>query len=89
MNRTTTLAVLAAALLASSPLLAQDAQERPVPPETALKASEIIARIESRPDFRYLDEVGWDEQGYYEIIYFTNDKARVEIKINPVTGEPV
>lgn len=65
------------------------AQDRTLPPDNALKASEIIARIEARNDFRYLDEAQWDQDGYYEIVYFTGDKARVEIRINPVTGEPL
>ena len=73
----------------SAPLNAQDAERPVIPPQDALKASEIIARVEARNDFRYLDEVDWDEEGYYEIVYFTNDKAKVEMKIDPVTGEPI
>jgi len=74
---------------ASAPLIAQDAERPAIPPQDALKASEIIARVETRNDFRYLDEVDWDEEGYYEIVYFTKDKAKVEMKIDPITGEPI
>jgi len=60
----------------------------PIPPETGMKLSEIIARIETRDQFRYVSEVDWDEDGFYRVIYFTADKAKVEINIDPATGEP-
>lgn len=73
------------ATLASSVAIAQD--RSPIPPENARKLSEILATIEQRNDFRYVSEVEWDEDGYYDIIYFTGDKAKVEIKIDAVTGQ--
>lgn len=82
------------AILASAAMLgmatvahAQDGRDK-LPPENGPKASEIIAKIEGRPDFRYLESVDWDEQGYYEITYHTSDKAKVEIKIDGTTGQP-
>ena len=60
----------------------------PIPAEKSLKLSEIIAKIEQRDQFRYIDEIDWDEDGVYDVIYYTSDKAKVEIKIDPVTGEP-
>jgi Peptidase propeptide and YPEB domain len=60
----------------------------PIPPEKSLKLSEIIAKIERRDQFRYVDEIEWDEDGVYDVIYYTSDKAKVEIKIDPVSGEP-
>ena len=68
-------------------VLAQSAPA-PLPPENGLKLSEIIAKVEQRDQFRYVSEVDWDEEGYYDVIYFTSDKAKVEIKIDPVTGQP-
>ncbi len=65
---------------------AQTAQP-PIPPEKAMKLSEIIAKVEGRDQFRYIDQIDWDEDGYYDIVYFTSDKAKVEIKLDPVTGE--
>jgi hypothetical protein len=59
----------------------------PIPPEKAMKLSEIVAKVEGRDQFRYIDQIDWDEDGYYDIVYFTSDKAKVEIKIDPVTGE--
>ena len=68
-------------------VLAQSAPA-PLPPENVLKLSEIIAKVEQRDQFRYVSEVDWDEEGFYDVIYFTSDKAKVEIKIDPVTGQP-
>ncbi|MDH6230556.1 putative membrane protein YkoI [Mesorhizobium soli] len=59
-----------------------------VPAENAIKLSEIIAKVEKRPQFRYLSEISWETDGYYDITYYTTDKAKVEIKIDPKTGEP-
>ncbi|WEX10025.1 PepSY domain-containing protein [Chelativorans sp. AA-79] len=89
MNRRTMLALSSATVIACTPLHAQTLEEEAIPPENAMKVSEIVAKIEARPDFRYLDEVDWDGDGYYQITYFTNDKAKVEMRINPVTGEPI
>lgn len=60
---------------------------RPGPPEGSMKLSQIIDKIEARPQFQYIDEVDWDSDGYYEVTYYTTDKAKVEIKIDPKTGE--
>jgi hypothetical protein len=89
MIRKMTLVLSVAGLLAASPLTAVAQEDDRIPPENALKASEIIARVEARDDLRYLDEVDWDDDGFYEIVYYTMDKARVELKINPLTGEPM
>jgi hypothetical protein len=71
----------------SGPALAQE--RSPLPPENAMKLSQIIAAVEQRPDFRFVSEVDWEEEGYYEITYFTSDQAKVEIRIDPVTGKPL
>lgn len=65
------------------------AQEQPrIPPDNAMKLSQIVANVEKRQDFRYVDEIEWNEGGYYDVTYFTTDKAKVEIKYNAVSGEP-
>lgn len=79
--------LLTIATLASGVALAQD-RPSPLPPENARKLSEILATIEQRNDFRYVSDVEWDDDGYYDITYFTGDKAKVEIKIDAVTGKP-
>ena len=57
------------------------------PPQNAKKLSEIVAKVEQRQDFRYISEIDWDD-GAYEVTYYTTDKAKVEIKYDPLTGEP-
>ena len=78
-------AAAALCLLAATGAGAQD--DRKIPPESGAKLSEIIAKVEARPDFRYVDDVEWDDEGY-SVTYYTKDKAKVEIDYNPVTGEP-
>lgn len=63
------------------------AADGPLPPPNAKKLSEIIAKVEQRNDFRYVEEVDWDS-GAYTVTYFTTDKAKVEITYDPVTAEP-
>ncbi|MEO5323793.1 PepSY domain-containing protein [Mesorhizobium sp. CC13] len=87
MTRSTVLAVLIVALFVATQVQAQT-KEPPIPPEKSLKLSEIIARIEQRGQFRYVSEVEWNREGYYDVIYYTTDKAKVEIKIDVVSGEP-
>jgi len=57
--------------------------------ENGMKPSEILAVVESRDDFRYLEEMKWDDNGYYEVVYHTADSARVEINMDARTGEPI
>ncbi len=84
MLKTVCAAAFAATLLAT-PALAQQAGQ--FPPQNSKKLSEIIAMVEQRPDFRFIDEVDWDDGGY-EVTYYTTDNAKVEMKFDPVTGEP-
>jgi len=71
-------------VLLCMPAAGQDA--RKVPPESSVKLSDIIAKVEAREGFRYVDEIDWSEDGY-TVIYFTSDKAKVEITFDAVTGE--
>lgn len=57
------------------------------PPADSKKLSEIVAKVEQRDGFRYIDDIEWDD-GAYEVTYYTTDKAKVEIRFDPVTGEP-
>ena len=78
-------AVLCLAVLGSAwPVAAQD-QPR-VPPQDARKLSEIVAKVEQRPGFRYISEIDWEDGGY-AVTYFTTDNAKVEVDFDPVTGE--
>lgn len=75
--------ILASALL----ILASTAAHAAAPEGT--KLSEIIAKIEQNPDVEYIDEVDWNDRGYYEIEYVMKNGAEAEIKIDPKTGEAV
>ena len=62
-------------------------KQPPVPPENALKLSAIIATVEQRDAFHYVSDIEWNDDGYYDVVYFTTDKAKVEMKIDAVTGK--
>lgn len=76
---------LTAALLAAS--LAVPAFAAP-PPGNARPASEVLRMIEQRPDFAYLSELDWDDDGYWKVEYRTRDGRKVELRLDPVSGEP-
>ena len=76
-------AVIAAALLSTAfaaPALAQ-------PPANSLPLSQIIATIEAEANFGYIDEIEWDSDGYWEIEFYRADGGKVEIDIDPVSGQ--
>ncbi|KQZ93985.1 hypothetical protein ASD64_03575 [Mesorhizobium sp. Root157] len=84
MLKTVSAAAIATFLLASG-AYAQDTDR--APPPDAKKLSEIVAKVEQRNGFRYIGDIEWDD-GAYEVTYYTVDKAKVEIRFDPVTGEP-
>lgn len=80
-------AVVVVALLPFASLAIAQDKPPPVPPDNALKLSAIIATVEQRDAFHYVSDVEWNDDGYYDVIYFTTDKAKVEMKIDAVTGK--
>ena len=65
-----------------------EAQDKPaIPPPNAMTLSAIIATVEGRAGFQYVYSVEWNEDGYYDVTYFTDDKAKVEMMLDPVTGK--
>jgi hypothetical protein len=87
MKHTSAAGLVAAFLMIPAAALAQD-KPPPIPPSNAIKLSQIVGKIEQRPQFQYVSEIEWNEDGYYDITYMTDDKAKVEIKIDAVTGNP-
>jgi hypothetical protein len=81
MFRKLIVSLTAALLMAGAPALAQSA-----PPEGALPLSEVIAQIEATEGVHFIDEVEWDDDGYWEIEYYLRNGTKVEVKIDPVTG---
>lgn len=79
--------ILAAALLAATAAPAAFAQDR-LPPPNALPLSEILASIEAEGNVRF-DEIDWEDRGYWEIEYYDDQGRRIEVRIDPVTGQSV
>lgn len=58
------------------------------PPADALPLSRILATVESNvTDLAYIDEVEWDDDGYWEVEYKTTDGKEVKVKVDPVSGQ--
>ncbi|MGE0282815.1 MAG: PepSY domain-containing protein [Rhizobiaceae bacterium] len=81
------MALTISVLAIASGAVAQD--KAAIPPQDGRKASQIVIEIEQRPDFRYLESVTWNDEGYYEVIYHTGDQAKIEMTIDARTGKPV
>ena len=57
------------------------------PAPDAMPLSEILAGIEAEEGFGYFDEIDWDSDGYWEVEYYRADGAKVEVDIDPVSGQ--
>jgi hypothetical protein len=76
--------LLAAGLLAIAPLAAF-ADDRPRTNEERAQIEEVL-RAEG---FTSWDEIEWDDDGYWEIEYHRADGASTEVRIDPMTGQPM
>jgi len=65
------------------------AKSSTLPPANSMKLSDLLAKVEKRDKFQYVSEVEWSQNGYYDVTYFTSDKAKVELNVDPVSGNPV
>jgi hypothetical protein len=74
--------LLAGCLLAALPAFAD------APPSDAQPLSQILQTLEQQGDVAYFDEVDRDDDGYWEIEYVNRNGAEVEIKLDPVSGQP-
>ena len=51
--------------------------------------SRVVATIEGNvADLAYIEEVSWDDDGYWEVEYRGTDGAEVKVKLDSMTGEP-
>ena len=66
-------------------LFAAPAFAGPPPPADAKPLSAILAAVEQKPDFRYIDEAEL-KGGLYKIEYYTKDGVEHKIYIDPQTG---
>ena len=87
MTRIHVLSICAVSLLACGSASAQNSAPT-VPPQNSMKLSALVSKVEQRDKFQYIKDVEWDQEGYYEITYYTTDKAKVEIKLDAVSGQP-
>lgn len=80
-------AKLFAAPLAAALMIPAAAIAAP-PPAGALKLSEIVTRVEAHAsaDLAYIDEVKWDDDGYWEVEYKNAQGAEIDLRVDPVSG---
>ena len=58
------------------------------PPADAQPLSRIVATVEANvSDLAFIEDVSWDDDGYWEVEYRTTDGREVEIKVDPVSGQ--
>lgn len=76
---------LAAMMLTSGMAFGQDR-----PPADAMALSEILASLEQDlgDGLAFIDEVDWDDDGYYKVEYYTDDGREVKVRLDPMTGQP-
>ncbi len=70
--------------LAAAPAWAQTAPAA----GTAVPLSQIIATLEAEADFGRIEDIDWDDGGYWEIEYRRADGSEVEVDIDGATGQP-
>jgi len=60
------------------------------PPQGAMKLSAVLAALETSvgDKLAYIDEADWDDDGYWEIEYYTTDNQKVKVKLDPMSGQP-
>jgi hypothetical protein len=77
--------IIAAAMftLAGAGLAAADAP----PPADAQPLSAILGIVEAEHDIAYVDEVSWEDDGYWEVEVYLTAGGELELRIDPVTGE--
>jgi hypothetical protein len=74
-------------LLPAGCLLAAFPAAADAPPADAKPLSQILQTLEQQGNVAYFDEVDWDDDGYWEIEYVDRSGNRVEIRLDPVSGQ--
>lgn len=77
----------AAVLAALSPAVGQ---ADTAPPEGAMQLSDVLAALEDREaeGLAFIEDVEWDDDGYWEVEYRGPDGAETKVTLDPMTGEP-
>lgn len=76
-----------AAILAAGTMCAAIPALADAPPQNARPLSQLIDIVEQNDDVAYIEDVDWDDDGYYEVEYRTRNGGDREIRIDPVSGE--
>lgn len=76
--------VLATSLVVPTWAAAQD-----MPPAGSMALSAVVTKLETDlgADLSYISEISWDDDGYWEVEYYTNENREVDIRVDPATGE--
>jgi hypothetical protein len=56
------------------------------PQRDALPLSAIVSGLEASYDIHFIDEIEWDDDGYWGVEFFTRDGMQVKLRIDPLTG---
>jgi hypothetical protein len=82
MMRLMTALSLPGLLLAAQPAFA-------APPAEAKPLSEIVKMLEDGGKVAHVTEIEWDDRGgYWEVDYMQTEGGKVEVKLDPVSGQP-
>lgn len=78
-------AALALAALALPSIAAADTP----PPAGALPLSRVLATVEAElgSGLSFIEDVSWDDDGYWDIEYRTTDGREAEIRVDPLSGQ--
>lgn len=59
------------------------------PPAGAMPLSQIVTKLETDlgGQLGHIEDISWDDDGYWEVEYHTTDNREVEIRVDPATGE--
>lgn len=79
--------LLLAACGAAAAFLVPPASADQPPPAGALPLSEALQKLESSADVAWIDDASWDDDGYWEIDYVDSSGAKIEVRLDPLTGE--
>ncbi len=58
------------------------------PPANAVKLSEIVTKVEARPEFSFIDQISFSG-GVYQVVFYMKDGAEVRMEYDVKTGAPI
>jgi len=58
------------------------------PPTDAVKLSDVVGKVEARPEFAFIDQIEYSN-GMYQVVFYMKDGAEVRMEYDVRTGLPV